>query len=122
MAHHAFGRANRDPAKKVGDGPAFGRVVKRGGRSVCVDVIDFLRRQPSTRECPFHRLTRADSRGMGLGEVVVIGRNAVAADFPEDRSAAGFGRRPILQRQKRRAFPENEAAARAVEGPAFLRR
>ena len=109
-------------AEQLRDRFAFRRVIERRGGAVRVDVIDCRWLQSRALQRALHRLARSDPGRIRLGEMMVVGRNAVAADFRQDLRAARLRLLEIFQRKKRRAFAEHKAAARAVEGPALVRR
>src|SRR5262249_39541884 len=82
---------------------------------------DRVRRQLGRTQGAFHRLLRPDARRMRLSEMMVVGRNAVAANFRQDLRATRFGLLQIFEREHGSTFAEHEAAASGIKWPAFFR-
>src|SRR6266536_5033878 len=120
MAHHAFGRTHRDSTEQLANCFALGCVVERSSRSMCVDVIDRVGRKPRARESPLHCLPRSTSGRIRLREMEVIGRNAVADYFCEDRYTARASGLEIFQSENRGTFSEDHPGAMPIERSTFL--
>src|SRR4029077_4061091 len=78
VAHHALGRTDRHAAtEKLADCFALGRVVKRRGCSVRVDVIDRTGRKLGALESLLHRLAGSTAGRVRLSKMKIVSRNAV---------------------------------------------
>src|SRR5262245_55938630 len=86
-----------------------------------VYIPDILRVEAGALQRTLHRLAWSDPRGMWLRKVVVVRRNAIAADFCQNFRPPRLCLREIFKSQKGGAFSEHEPAAGTVERPAFLR-
>src|SRR5215468_4944226 len=88
---------------------------------MCVFISDILRVEAGALQSTLHRLAWSDPRGMGLRKVVVVRRNAIAADLSQNFCPPRLCLREIFKGQKGRTFSEHESTASTVERPAFLR-
>src|SRR4051812_6603760 len=98
----------------------FGGVVKPGGGTVRIDVIDLSRIELCTSQRLLHRDPRSNPRGIWLGQVVVVGGNAVPGDFSEDVRAATLRKVPIFQGENGGTFPKDHSAPFRVKRSAFV--
>src|SRR5207248_4796950 len=120
MTHHTFRRTYRDSTEQLADCFALGCVVERSSRSMCVDVINRVGGKPRALESPLHRLPRSTSGGIRLGEMEVIGRDAVADYFCEDCRTPRARHLEIFQSENRGAFSEDHPGAMSIERATFL--
>src|SRR5712692_9396973 len=85
-----------------------------------VDVVDRVCRKRRALQSLFHRSTRSASRRIGLGEMVIVRRDAIAADFGQNSGATRECTLQILKRKDRRAFSENHPCSIPIKWPALF--
>ena len=98
------------------DGVGLGAVVQRGAGAVRVDIVDLIRRDLGGITGVIHRGESGVSVGMGLGQMMSVGRRSVADDFAEDHRVPAPGGFKTFERQHGGAFTQREAVAMFIEG------
>ena len=83
-----------------------------------VYIIDLGRLDPRALQRALHRLARAAPGRIGLGEMMIVGRNAITNYLGQDFGAASPRSIEIFQEKNRCAFAQDQPGAIAVEGPA----
>ena len=125
VSRHGFRGAHRQAAgvgpEDLLDGAGLDAVGHRRG-GVRVHVADRIRWQPGILERPPHALDRPAAVLGRRGDVVGVGRHAVAQDFGVDPRAAAARRFQFLQHQHAGAFAKDEPVALPVERPGDLGR
>src|SRR5947207_11071747 len=126
MTDARFGRADRELCRVFAgpavDGCGLRTVVEWRAGAVRVDVADLPRSQSGALAGGCHRGKRGFALRVWLGQVIRIGRSAVADNFAEDFCAALSCLFQRFQRQDRGAFTNSESVAMSVERPATGRR
>ena len=107
MTHHALGRTHRHAIKQLADRLPFGCIIKYRGRSVCVDVIDFVCRNLRALESSFHGLSRPNTGRIRLRDVKIIRGNPVADNFGQDLRAPLSSKLKIFQRENGCTFSQS---------------
>src|SRR5205823_6784937 len=120
MTHHALGRTHGHAIKQLANRFPFGCIVKYRGRSVCVDVIDFVCRNLRALESSFHRLSRSNTGRIRLCDVKIIRGNPVADNFCEDGRAPLSSELKILQRENGGTFSQYHAGTMSIKRAAFF--
>lgn len=105
------------PAEAALEGGGLVAVVLLGAGAVRVDVVDDGPVQAGLVEGDPDRLGHLPAVLLQTGHVVGVAARGVAADLGVDVGAAPLGRLVLLQHEHRGALGEDEAVARAVEGP-----
>src|SRR5262249_1896646 len=87
-----------------------------------INVININRGDMRALKSPLHCLSRSDAGWLRLGDVKIVGGNAVTDDFGENRCAALASEVEIFQSQNRGAFTEHHTRAMPIKRAAFFRR
>src|ERR1700756_270685 len=101
MTHHALGRAHWNAIKQRTDRLPLGRVIEYRGCPVCVDVIDFARRNLRTVKSSLHSLPRSETGRIRLRDVKIIRGNPVADNFCQDGRVTLSSVLQLYQRETR---------------------
>ena len=100
----------------------FRRIVDRRGCAVRVDIVDARRCYPRLLQRHRHRSDRAVRFFRLAGEVIRVGREAVADQLGVNRGAALPGAVEVFEDHDPRALAHDEPVTILVEGPAGLQR
>src|SRR5690348_5359383 len=126
VARHRLGRADIDFGCNIAedglDGLGLVEIVRRGRRTVRVDVIHVGRLELSVRHCAAHGPLCSLPVGSRRRQMIRIARRAIADDLRVNMGASTLRVVVVLEHDDAGAFAHHEPIARLIEGPRRCRR